>query len=347
MLPVTHYDHVVASIMDPPLAKKQRTAPAHKPSLLLDSYGDILENVYSFLALKEALVLRRVCRQLNNDTDIFRCSIIVDSNMVSRMAVPSSRHQRYLDRQERALCNLASAASLRALLANRTLPQDMIVNFLTKVTRKSLTDNGEAISVLLQDDRVLVEPAMLDKVLRRDFFAMAAALQQNEVVRAGIRMCDTCSVKVGAYQCLNGPKCACFAKKDKEEATGDANIPLPPKYCCACMRAKTTTNHQFCECGEYLCQDCVGAGNFSSCDACEEVACSREKCTLSACASCTKDFCSGCTSDDGLLCIPCWETEQYGYGSEASDSYESNAYNRYNDSYSDYYNRYGYSDGEW
>ena len=37
----------------PPASKKQRTAPAQEPSLLLETNADILGNVYSFLTLRK------------------------------------------------------------------------------------------------------------------------------------------------------------------------------------------------------------------------------------------------------------------------------------------------------
>jgi len=87
----------------------------------------------------------------------------VDSINVARIKLgPAYPAVRYLDLQERALYNLASAADIRALLRNETLPQSMIVDFLKNLIVESTKDNGEAASVLLQDDRVFVEPYMLD-----------------------------------------------------------------------------------------------------------------------------------------------------------------------------------------
>jgi hypothetical protein len=46
----------------------------------------------------------------------------------------------------------------------------------------SKTDNGEAVSILLQHGRCDVDVAMLEKLLRKGYTAMAAVLQQDERV---------------------------------------------------------------------------------------------------------------------------------------------------------------------
>jgi len=322
----SHFYFVDVAAMNPPLAKKQRLVPVPQPSLLLDSYPDILENVYSFLTLKEALVLRRTCRQLNNDTDIFRCSLIVDSNMVARIKFDQAHayHVRYLDLQERALYNLTRTADLRALLRNETLPQSMIVDFLKNLIAKSTKDNGEAVSVLLQDDRVVVEPKMLDMALRKDYAAMAAALQQNEQVKASIRMCATCSVNIGAYECFKGLECMRLPNSGPGDSALPAGFKLP-KYCRTCAR----TNHLFCKCGEYLCQECLAGHHIECCD-CGNIACGRGECVLRACPRCAFDKCSTCTADFSPYCYPCGDM-QYDY-------------NSYSDNY--HYRHYGYGDSD-
>lgn len=298
-----------ATDIGPPVAKKQRTAPAQEPSLFLETNADILGNVYSFLTLKKAVVLRRTCQQLNNDSTIFRYSHIVS------YSTTNTRRLLELKRQERAMCNIGNASHLRALLANKTLPVKTIEGFVKKLIQKSRTDNGEAVSVLLQDERCRVQPKLLDMALRKDFASMAAALQQNDEVRASIRMCTTCSVNIGAYECFKRSNC-----KLKPKQRGDK----PPKYCRACALA----NHTFCACGEVYCNDCrVGVGRIGSpdsCSFCRKTLCGRGKCALYRCEECGSftDVCRHCERRQHVepYCSEC-AYENYSYGAYYGSSY--------------------------
>lgn len=131
--------------------------------------------------------------------------------------LPEASRSYHLKAQERAMCNL-SATAIRALLQNPTLPNNFVEAFLEKIIEKSKTDNGEAVSVLLQDDRVHVEPTVLDTVLRKDRVFMCAALQQNEAVRAAIQMCSTCAKNIGIYKCFRESKCVQVARKGETKA---------------------------------------------------------------------------------------------------------------------------------
>lgn len=231
------------------------------------------------------MVLRRVCHGLHKDTDIFRYSVVVDATTVSRTITNNVNAYRswYLERQELAMCNLPASA-LRSLLKNKTLPESLITCFLKKLIEKSTKDNGEAVSVLLQDDRVRVEPNMLDLALRKDFTSMAAALQQDEGVRASIRMCSTCSIKIGAYECFRGLRCLQLARPSPGQTV--------PKFCRDCAK----TNGLFCKCGEALCRKCESLVGvlIQFCD-CGNLICGRGECVLRTCPDCRdQDKCSDC-----------------------------------------------------
>jgi ribosomal protein S8 len=103
----------------------------------------------------------------------------------------------YMNKQEKALCNLASNQSLQAVLQNETLPSNLAQWFICNMATNSKTDNGQAVSILLQDERCRVGIAFLDENLSRNFTAMAAVAQQEYRVKKDIEMCRTCSSNFG------------------------------------------------------------------------------------------------------------------------------------------------------
>lgn len=67
----------------PPSSKRQKinATAENQPCFLLGTQPEIIRNVYSFLELKEALVLRRTCRHFSNASrDIFQYSFIVNED---------------------------------------------------------------------------------------------------------------------------------------------------------------------------------------------------------------------------------------------------------------------------
>ena len=121
-------------------------------SLLLETQPEILRKVYSFLRLKEALVLCRTHRQFNEArNDIFQYSLIMcyDDKSVTEL-VAYKEH-------ERLLCNLPDCQNLRAVLRNDTLAPFFVAGFIDSVVEWSSTDNGQAVSILLEDERCKVD----------------------------------------------------------------------------------------------------------------------------------------------------------------------------------------------
>ena len=277
-----------------PAAKKQCTNTSFRnPSPLLKFHSDIFQNVYSFLTLKEAVVLRRTCQELYRDSNMFRCSILGSTTIqivdLQSPAVPLRGTERGLRQgEERALYNLASAANVRALFRNETLPARIAKDYIKNLIAKSLMDNGEAVSVALQDGRCLVEPSMLDKALRKDYTAMAAALQQDETVRAAIQLCSTCNANIACYTCFKGDKCKNLSTKRKETKPLDSN--LLPKYCKSCTLA---SNMLFCQCGEAVCRSKCSM-QVPSCVDCSAMACGQAECLLEECDECGDFRCDSC-----------------------------------------------------
>jgi hypothetical protein len=64
--------------------------------------------------------------------------------------------------------------------------------FILDLVSYSKTDNGQAASILLQDERCHVDVAYLHDALKKDYTAMAAALIQDERLKKDIQMFQTC-----------------------------------------------------------------------------------------------------------------------------------------------------------
>jgi hypothetical protein len=312
-------DNGVNECNDMPAAKKQCTTYSCNPSPFLKCHSDILQNVYSFLTLKEAVVLRRTCHDLHQDCNMF-CFSIIDGSIH-----PITRPGGFCtNKQELALYNLKSAANVRALFRNETLPAHIVKDYIQNLIFWSTTDNGEAVSVALQDGRCLVEPSMLDKALRKDYTAMAAALQQDETVRAAIQMCCTCHARIGIYTCFKFKHCKNLSPQAK---LGDSNL---PKYCKGCTLA---SNMLFCKCGEAVCRNKCSV-TVPSCVECLAMTCGQAECILEECDECGEFLCLSCTPE----CGPCYRmnglfyldsylfsddyyNEYYGYDHDSDYSY--------------------------
>ena len=173
-----------------PNAKRQKTsntATDSTRSLLLDSQPEILRTVYSFLTLKEALPLRQVHRKFNNElcNDLYQYSFIVDSDALKERGFDRNYRTNYLMNQTQGLCNLVDNENLQAILRNETLPSGLARAFMHHFVEDSETDNGQAVSILLQDGRCNVRVEQLELALRKGFTSMAAVLQQDERVKEG------------------------------------------------------------------------------------------------------------------------------------------------------------------
>jgi len=69
--------------------------------------------------------------------------------------------------QQEILCNRGNAENLRAILRNETLHAIVSKAFMYQLVENSKTDNGEAVSILLQNGRCDVDVAMLENLLRK------------------------------------------------------------------------------------------------------------------------------------------------------------------------------------
>lgn len=198
--------------VEAPTAKRQKSndGAEDQHSLLLEMHPEILRKVYSFLELKEALFLRQTNRRFNNASrDIFQYrSFIMNDDALEKRGFVATDRIRYTLKQETLLCNLPDAENLRAVLRNETLDPDFVRRFMHYlVWYNSTTDNAQALTVLLEDERCKVNVDELEKVLRQGFSSMAAVLQQDERIKKDIQMCETCSNNIGCYKCSNGYRC--------------------------------------------------------------------------------------------------------------------------------------------
>ncbi len=186
---------------------------------------DIRSKVHTFLAVKEALVIRQAHRQLNEAAnDIYQHSFIMTYDaMAENDGEFDESVMDYLDNQTQMLCNLLDAENLRAVLRNETLEPCFVERFLFDLIEYSKTDNGRAVSILLADERCIVNVFHLEECLKKDFTAMAEVLQQDERVKEDIQMCNVCSKNTGCYNCANWNRwernlrfcCDCVLKDDR------------------------------------------------------------------------------------------------------------------------------------
>lgn len=267
------YVFVYCSVLDPQThaAKKRRVIARENRSFLLECNVDIICKVYSFLNLKDGLIVRRTCRALNAGTDAFqhcqlayylraRGAIDEPPNMLG-FASSRKMFDQYEMKQLKTICNFNHNGNLRAILRNESLNHCTWVGseFVECLIAYSKTDNAEAVTILLEDGRVQVGECLLDYALRKDFVAMAAALQENDVIKAGIQMCSTCSINIGCYYCHNGLQC-CKSSDD-------------PNVCRACFLAANT---RCAECQSHLCAECFAQGSAKNkyavyCEECLDV----------------------------------------------------------------------------
>jgi hypothetical protein len=89
--------------------------------------------------------------------------------------------------QEDVLCNLADNQNVRAVLRNEFLEHCQVQFFIFDLVSYSTTDKGQAVSILLQDERCHVDVAYLHDTLKKDSTAMAAALIQDERLQKDIQ----------------------------------------------------------------------------------------------------------------------------------------------------------------
>lgn len=147
----------------------------------------------------------------------------------------------------------------------------------------SKTDNGEAVSILPQDGRCDVDVAMLEKLLRKGYTAMATVLQQDERVIQGIRMCLTCSTNIGCYECISWGNC-----EHNEQW-----------YCGDCAESDSSFICRSCD--DYVCPDSVEdhENRFHSCEECGIIECDDCTSLLYYCYMCIRWKCTSCIKQDG------------------------------------------------
>lgn len=148
------------------------------------------------------------------------------------------------------------------------------------------TDNGQAVSIVLENGSCKVSIWHLEECLKEGFTAMAVVLQQDERVKKGIKMCRTCSSSIGSRYCSNYEECF---------------IGEEPRYCQECV----STDDRFCtNCNEYLCGSCFQHGLYSTCEKCGVVECHNEECrglNMKEYSVCHRKKCLACISKDGEL----------------------------------------------
>lgn len=173
-----------------PVAKRQKNGTETQPSLLLEAQPEINRNVYSFLTLKEALILRCTHRQFSNTAsqDIFQYSFIMNRKALTERGF-AMEYQSYLEKQKSFICRLPDPENLRAYLRNETFENDenLHLYFMCDLVKYSTVDNGEAASILLEDGRCIIDAGVYQYMLRKDFFGMAAVLREDDWVQAGLK----------------------------------------------------------------------------------------------------------------------------------------------------------------
>ena len=201
----------------------------------------------------------------------------------------------YVDKQTQALCNLADNENLRALLRNESLPSGLAETFMYSFVSQSKTDNGQAVSILLQGGRCSVSIYDLKKCFKKGFTAMAEVLQQDEQFTTDNKKCRTCCNTVGCYECANFESCT-----NGGELT----------YCRECVME----DDRFCKrCNDYLCPSCYEAGIFGACEKCNGIACDGKTCIrdfLNGCEDCRRTKCNSCVAEDGET----WRIGEAGNG---------------------------------
>ena len=99
-----------------PTSKRQKTNNNNavaEQSILFNTHPDILRKVYSFLTLKEALVLRQTHRQFNESSnDIYQYSVIMNDLDLEKQGLVDKKRTMYLASQTQGLCNLVDNENL-------------------------------------------------------------------------------------------------------------------------------------------------------------------------------------------------------------------------------------------
>jgi hypothetical protein len=115
-----------------PSAKRQRNPLFQKVLSFLRLKRTFLGRfTYSFLILKEGLILRHVHRQFNEArNDMFPYSFVMNKDALKRQGFAVNNViKEYMTSQTQALCNLSDTENLRAVLLNETLPSDLVRDF--------------------------------------------------------------------------------------------------------------------------------------------------------------------------------------------------------------------------
>lgn len=284
--------------------RHQEPPPSSSSCLLLESGPELLRCVCSFVSLQDGMGLRRVGRQLYNDADVFQYARILKYNEIDRLKIIAHGSKtEYIQKQDRIVSNLVNMVSLRAILRNETLPHhgvDLLHNMITY----SNTDNRDAVAVLLEDGRPVVNVEMLEDAIKKGRTAMADAMQYDDRVQEGIQYCFACHQNPGAFECQRRKDCPEYV---------DSNTPR--KYCFECVR----TDGRACAGCEHLCQTCLDGENYFGCEDCNLIACCRDSLycdssdRLYSCVDCNRAKCEHCIDFDGvgwdldgdIRCPPC------------------------------------------
>lgn len=219
-------------------------ASKRPPCLLLDFGPEIMRKVLSFLTLQDGLKVRRTCKQLHtNDTakDVFRYCCIVDHEKLTAMGYDNKANTQYTTIQRNVLCNLGSLDKLRAVLQNETLGTWFAGMYIWLFIWYSKTDDAEAASILLQDDRCRGLSGTIAEALRKNYTNIAAALQQDVRAMLLVEWCAKCSSNIACYPC----------EKEDEACPSKGS-----RFCRSCV---LEDSFGYCKyTNTYICPRCVG-----------------------------------------------------------------------------------------
>lgn len=269
--------------------------------LLLDAHPEVLRYIRSFLTLQDALVLKSTCRKLHNDgydsyrySTLMTCKVVVKPNFVG----PTCSWD-FCQEQEYVLMRRQNDDKLRAILRNDFIPPFHLRRFIWTLLKITTTDNASAVAILLQDDRVDVDPFMLDQALRKNFVQIANVLKEDDRIKEGIQLCATCNTNIGCFECFRALDC-CVLPEPAQGRIWCSWDDLPPKfrkpkkYCRSCVLRDNT----FCKvCSEYLCPECQRCHNHGSCESCHSILCLEDffsKQPVVVCDECPRIKCRSC-----------------------------------------------------
>lgn len=277
--------------------------------LLLEARPEVLRYIRSFLNLQDTLTLKSTCKILHNDGyDAYRYSTLLTCKALAKEHFKGPTcNWKFLQHQDHVLMRNQNDEKLRAILRNTFIPSYHLRRFIWTYLKTTKVDVASPILILIEDGRCDVDPFMLDQALRRNLPNIAAVLQQDERLQAGIQMCATCNENIGCFECFRDLDC-CVLPDPAQGRIWCSWDDLPPnfrkakKYCRSCVLSDNT----FCKvCSEYLCPECRRCHNHGTCEACHSILCLDDfftKQPVLVCDECPRIKCRSCLQpEEGWL----------------------------------------------